>query len=172
MPAWLWISLCIIAICGAFIGLLWLGWRHRQRQQRALPEPASLPAGLGEPTFAIDDIHYVATTEIERALERITVKPLGFLGRADLEVHPSGIAVGITGERAFFIPTADLIAVGRAQATIDRAVERDGLINLRWQLTPDFPVDSFFRVVDPAQRRELFDAIDSLISASTSQELV
>lgn len=155
----------IVAICGAAGGAMALGWRKRQLSQAHLAVVAELPNHLGTPEFHCDDVHYVGTSHTGNTLERIAVRPLAYRGRADLEVHASGVAIGITGESAFFIPVERIETVATAQSTIDRAVERDGLLALRWRLANDTSVESFFRVVDPAERQQLLEALNALVAA-------
>ena len=156
----------ILGASGGVVGLMWAGWKRRERVQGHLPEAPSLPEGLAAPEFALDDVHYVATSRTGDALDRIVVKPLAFRGRARIETHSTGVAVGVTGERPWFIPAAAIEAVAPAQVTIDRAVERDGLVAIRWQLTPADSVESYFRVVNPAERKALFAALEPLIPTS------
>ncbi len=154
------------------IGAMWLGWNRRRRRQVSIPPAPELPENLGEPTFAVDDAHYVATSVTGHALNRIAVRPLAYRGRAVVETHPSGIAIGITGERAFFIPRESITLVARTQATIDRAVEPDGLIAVQWNIGPEHSVETFIRIVNPSQRAELLDALNSIspLSNATREE--
>ncbi|WP_201520780.1 PH-like domain-containing protein [Gulosibacter hominis] len=160
----------ILGCCAAVLLLMLSGWRHRMRKQRDIAEPPQLPAGLGEPLYALDDVHYVATSETGRALERIVVPPLAYRGRATVEVHPGGVAVGISAARPFFIPVDRIETIARAQATIDRAVERDGLLVIRWRIDTDHSVETYFRVVHPGERQALLDALTSLIAHTHTQE--
>ncbi|MFD2758915.1 PH-like domain-containing protein [Gulosibacter faecalis] len=171
MPGPIIATLCILAVVVIIVGAMWLGWRRRQRTQSHLPSPKQLPAGLGTPVFAVDDAHYVATSKTGNALDRIAKRPLAYRGRATVEVHPQGLALGIAGEEPFFIPTAQLETVAVAQATIDRAVERDGLIVVRWLLDPAQSVETYLRVVNPDERATLLTSIGELIEPSaTTQE--
>ncbi|MGO1544884.1 MAG: PH-like domain-containing protein [Gulosibacter sp.] len=154
---WL-ITLSILAIIAIIIGGMWLGWRRRRKGQADLSPAPELPQDLGEPNFAVDDAHYVATSVTGNALNRIAVRPLAYRGRAVVEVHPSGIAIGIQSERPFFIPREQMTLVARTQATIDRAVEPDGLIAIQWNIDPTHSVETFIRIVNPKQRAELLEA--------------
>lgn len=154
----------ILAVSGGAIGAMLAGWRHRQRKQSNIGTVIAMPTHLGRATAAFDDVHYVGTSLTEHTLERIAIRPLGYRGRADLEIHDSGVAIGITGEAPFFIPVERLETVATAQSTIDRAVERDGLVAVRW-LLGDTSVESFFRIVDPAQRQDLISELNTLVVA-------
>ena len=165
------ITATILAVCIGAVALMLLGWRHRLRAQAGLPAAPELPAALGRPGFALDDVHYVATASADDPLDRIAVEPLGYRGRATVEVHDGGLAVGIAAARPFFVPRERILEVSRRQGTIDRAVERDGLLAVRWRLADDCVVDTSFRVVDPAQRRRLHDALMTLTPDPTAQEL-
>ncbi len=128
------ITLTLLAVCLGLIALMWLGWRARRRRQSSIAAAPELPAGLGEPVFALDDVHYVATSTAGAPLDRIAVEPLGFRGRAVVEVHPTGLAVGIAATRPFFVPRERIEEVGRAQGTGTRTVFR--------------PDPTIFRVLD------------------------
>ncbi|SJM53825.1 hypothetical protein [Gulosibacter sp. 10] len=156
------VTLGILAFLGLIVLGMWLGWRRRVRKQSAIPAPPALPAGLGAPRLAVDDAHYVATSYTGTALERIAVRPFGYRGRAVVEVHPQGVAIGIAAEDPFFIPRERITLVARTQATIDRAVEPDGLIAVQWQLGPELSVETFLRIVEPSARRALLEAITTI----------
>lgn len=171
MPGPIIATLCILAVCAIIFGAMALGWRRRQRGQQALGRPDALPESLGTPRFALDNIHYVATSTTGNALDRIAVRPLAYRGRATIEVHETGLALGIAGEDPFFIARGKLETVAVAQATIDRAVERDGLIAVRWLLDPEHSVESYLRVVNPGERAALIAEIGEIIEpAPTTQE--
>lgn len=138
-----------------FTGLA-LGWRARRRRQSALPALAAPPAALG-PALATDDGFYVATTRADAPTDRIAVRGLGFRARAGVAVHPEGVVLNIAGQPDAFIPTAAIDGVGRATWTIDRVVDRDGLVFVRWTLG-DLLVDTNLRVSDP----------DALVAALTA----
>ncbi|OUD85322.1 hypothetical protein BC477_12995 [Clavibacter michiganensis subsp. michiganensis] len=96
-------AITVIALLVLLLALMVLGWRARRRRQRALPEPPRLPAGLGAPTFEVD-VLYVATTTAGEPLDRLTVAPLGFRGRAAARVHDAGLVLAIDGEREVLVP--------------------------------------------------------------------
>lgn len=156
-------TVVILGISGGAIAAMVAGWRARERAQAHLPAPDPLPASLVSPRATFDGIHYVGTSKADNTLERIAVRPLGFRGRADVEVHDEGIAVGITDQAPFFIPLSKLRGVRTASGTIDRAVERGGLVAIEWCMTPDEHVESFFRVVDPAERTTFLKQLRALI---------
>lgn len=156
----------ILLIFAIVIGLMWLGWSLRRRRQKSFPSAPELPIGLGQPTMAIDDAHYVATSIAGMPLERVVVRPLAYRGRAEIEVHRSGVAIAVTGEGTFFIPQEAITLVGRAQGAIDRAVEPDGLIVIQWNLGPENSVETFLRIVNPAARAELLEAIQSIATTA------
>lgn len=96
------------------------------------------------------------------------MRPLAYRGRAIVEVHPSGIAIAVVGERAFFIPRESITLVARTQATIDRAVEPNGLIAIQWGIGPEHSVETFIRIVSPAVRAELLEAATNISAFSNA----
>jgi hypothetical protein len=101
----------------------------RAAQEAELPKPASAVAG--EPIFSG---FYVATVFADKPLERVWAFGLGSRGRATVSAAGNGLSVQRIGEQGFQIPRSDIVKVGRARATIDRAVEKDGLIQIGWRL--------------------------------------
>jgi hypothetical protein len=140
-------TIVILAVLVAVFVLLWLGWRARQRRQVDLGEAAAPPADFGEPTFT-DDLLYVATTRADAPLDRITIAGLGFRARAVVTTAPSGIVLDLAGRGPVFIPKAAIRGVGRATWTIDRVVDADGLVFVRWVLGTT-EIDSYLRSTDP-----------------------
>lgn len=147
------IALGILALLVVVFLLLWRGWRARRQSQANLGEPQTPPADLGTADFT-DDLLYVATTRADAPLDRITVAGLGYRARAVVTTAPSGIVLDLAGRGPVFIPKAAIRGVGRATWTIDRVVDADGLIFVRWVLGTT-EVDSYLRSTDP----------DSLVTA-------
>jgi hypothetical protein len=161
MPEQLVPTLIVVAlILLAFLGML-LGWRGRRRRQAALDVATPVPETLGAASHS-DEVMYVATTLAERPLERIAVARLGVRGRADVEVHPEGIVIAIRGTEPFLLPTAVLLSAGLGTYTVDRVVERDGLVVITWRLG-DTEVDSYLRAASGEAKRELLASIRALI---------
>lgn len=166
----------LMAVTVAFLALLlllmYLGWRARKRRQAFVPEPRSVPADPGQ-TRLVSSLFYVATTAAGEPLDRIAVRGLGFRARAELTVVDAGLVLGIPGQRDIFIPAGEIRGVDRATWTIDRVVERDGLVLIAWLLvTPAVeggdaqvtPVDTYLRLDSPAAAAELIAAITHLLS--------
>lgn len=149
----------------ALLGLMLLGWRARQRRQSTLPHPPTTPGDVGALVGEFDGF-YVATTVAEEPLNRIAVRGLGFRARVTTTLTETGVAIGIPGQD-IFIPTADLLLADRATWTIDRVVERDGLVRVAWSLG-ETRVDSYFRMADP---EAFLDAVTTLIPQRTGQDV-
>jgi hypothetical protein len=150
------IAIAILVFLAVVFVLLALGWRARKRRQAGIGEPASPPADFGAAAFT-DDLLYVATTRADAPLDRITIAGLGFRARAVITTAPSGIVLDLAGRGPVFIPKAAIRGVGRATWTIDRVVDQDGLIFVRWVLGTT-EIDSYLRSTEP----------DRLITALTA----
>ncbi len=61
---------------------------------------------------------------------------------------PSGVVLDLAGRGPVFIPKTAIRGVGRATWTIDRVVDADGLVFVRWVLGTT-EVDSYLRSADP-----------------------
>ncbi|KAB1657849.1 hypothetical protein F8O01_07855 [Pseudoclavibacter chungangensis] len=166
-------ALILFVAVVVFTVLALVGWRSRRRAQAGVPTPLTPPAGP-EPTDRWDDVHYVATSEAARPLERITVPPLAYRGRAELALVESGLAVRVRGADPFLIPADAIVAVDGVTATIDRVVERGGLSAVRWRLGGDAPdaveVETTFRIVDRDDRERFRDRLDALVSIAPPEE--
>lgn len=111
---------------------------RRTVQESELPEPAA--ALSGEPLF---EGFYVATVFADQPLVRIWAYGLGGRGRVSVSLAEDGVVVERTGERGFLIPHSDIVSVKRAMATIDRAVEKAGLLQIQWRLGGQTLLTSF-----------------------------
>ena len=138
----------VIAFGVLLLALMVVGWLGRRRRQRGFPVPPAVPAELGgvQGVFAGK---YVATSRGGLPLERIVAHGLGFRGGATATVASAGILIDRVGERAVWIPLADVRDVRRATWTIDRVVETDGLTLVQWQLG-DLVVDTTLRLDEPS----------------------
>lgn len=103
--------------------------RRRSKQEAILP---NFDSGL------IDDVLfdclYVATVFVDRPLERVWAYGLGGRGRAVVGTAGMNMVIVRQGERSISIPYSSIRQLVRGGATIDRGVEKSGLIQIDWQL--------------------------------------
>lgn len=132
--------------------LMWRAWRSRRR---------STPSELWEsnsdwmhepPQETITRLFYVATTRRNAPLERVLPPGLAYRGNATIDVHPQGIVIHVTGERPYAIERAQIERCSVQQVTIDKVVERDGLVAIEWTSKAG-PLSSVFRAQHPESRR-------------------
>jgi hypothetical protein len=138
----------VLALLVVLLGLMWLGWRNLKRRSAGIPAPHPLPAPGAAELLHTTGMH-VATTHAGRPLDRVVVLELAFRATTDLRVTSAGIELRLGGGNEVFIPASSVRSVERASWTIDRAVERGGLVVLGWTLG-DTPLDTNLRVEDPA----------------------
>ncbi|MFF1633216.1 hypothetical protein [Leifsonia sp. NPDC058248] len=155
----------VLVILAIFALMLW-GWRRRAARDRAAGAGYTAPATPGA-TIAETDALYVATTKGGEQLERLALPGLSFRGRAHVTVADDGVTIAVTGEDPVFVEAAALDGVGEATFTIDRVVEKDGLLRLSWTTSGGAAADSYLRVVDPADRAPLIAAIETLLPAGS-----
>ena len=151
-----------LVILGVF-ALMMYGWASRRRRQAGIAQPVPAPGNLGAASLDVTG-WYVATTVVDAPLERIAVHGLGFRARATVSVHPEGVVLSVRGQHPILIAGSALRGVGRATWTIDRVVERDGLVLIGWMLG-DTPVDSYLRLPDPGAAAALVAAVQALVLA-------
>lgn len=154
----------VIVLLVVLLLLMFLSWRRRKRRQSFLPTPDAVPEALGV-IHGVFDGHYVATTLAGDRLNRVAVRGLGFRAKATITVADRGIVLALRGSDDVFIPVEQVLRVDRATWTIDRAVERDGLIHISWTLGPPgtgTDLDSYFRLDSSV---ELLDALTTIFPA-------
>ena len=123
--------------------MLW-GWSRRRRRDAQIVVPVGEP--VGSATFTANGF-YVATTRHDEPMNRIAPSPLGFRSRADISVTEAGFALLLPGEKPVFIPASRIMGAGRATWTIDRVVERDGLVLVAWSDGSQI-LDTYVRLQD------------------------
>jgi len=138
----------VIGFLLVLLALMWLGWRNLRKRSTGIPAPQPIPDGTGPELFHAPGMH-VATTHAGRPLDRVVVRGLDFRATGDVRVTPAGVELRLAGGAECFLPAAAIARVDRASWTIDRAVERGGLVVITWTLG-DTPIDTNLRVEDPA----------------------
>jgi hypothetical protein len=164
----------IVVVIAGVLALMWRSFRGRVRRDAALPSGYAMPETAADvpgdeaPELASADVLYVATTPRDLPLERLAISGLAFRARATLAVSTGGVLLTPVGERAVFIPVPAIELLAAATWAIDRGVETDGLLLLGWRLDAPSgtPVDSYFRITDPGDRRRITDAIHSIAAGA------
>jgi len=154
------VGLIALGLFSLFAVIALITWRRRMAAQALLLE---VPVGI-ESSFAATNCFYVATTFSERPLERVIAHGLAHRGHARLAVTGSGLEISRVGEFGFLIPTADLIGVSLGSAVIDRAVEKEGLVVIKWRLGA-VELQTDFRFVSSELRSEALEALKPLVGA-------
>ncbi|WP_298228799.1 hypothetical protein [Gryllotalpicola sp.] len=160
-----WPTLIVIAILLLVFFGMWWGWRSRQKRSAHLIPPTSAPDHPGAELVSAP-LFYVATTEHGKPLERLAIRGLGFRARAQLIAYEAGAELSIPGERAVFIAASAITDVAPATVTIDKVVEKNGLIRVSWIIDGTI-VDSYLRVIgtDP---EPVFRALASYTAAPST----
>ena len=130
--------------------------RKKEEQQRHLPRPIASAGGAD-----YGQVFYASTVFANSPLTRVWAHGLGGRGKAQLFLSADGISLERVGEPSLLIPNDDLHAMHRTSATIDKGVERDGLLALVWELGGQKLITNL-RIVDPARRVEIETAITNL----------
>lgn len=160
-------AVAMLVLLAVLLVLMWRGWRNRVSRYADLPTLARGDSIDARP-IAHYPLLYVATTEAEAPLERIARSPLAFRSAVTLGTGVEGVWLDIPGEHEVFIASGLLRGVGRATWTIDRVVDSDGLVFVRW-LWGQRLVDSYFRSVDyPAET--IVAALEAALPADTEED--
>ncbi|WP_434994153.1 hypothetical protein [Arthrobacter sp. Ld5] len=155
-----WVVLTV-AIIVVIVALMGLGWRNRLRRQADVPAPPEPPSDPGPVLYEAEG-QYVATTTAGDWLDRIAVHGLGLRGNAVASVHRDGVLIARTGARTVFIPRADLTSVQLAGGMTGKFVEKEGLVILTWRLGTH-GVDTGFRTRHAAHKAQLLAAASALV---------
>jgi hypothetical protein len=123
--------------------------RRKAQQQSQLQKPKPASGGI-----ELGDVFYASTVFGDSQLNRVWAHGLGGRGKAKLFLDQVGISLERTGEPSFLIPKQDLLGMSRVSATIDKGVERNGLLALTWKLGETVLITNL-RVVNPQQRNEM-----------------
>ena len=158
----------MIAVAVVLIGVLAWAWWRRTRRDSGLAAPVG-EAPADAATLHTHETLYVATTRHDEPLERLAIRGLGFRSRADLTVTTAGVALDLTGQPRFFVPTDRIVDVTQATVAIDRVVERDGLVRIAWRVDDRTIVDSYIRPQD-ASARAVSEEIGALLTSTGADE--
>lgn len=130
--------------------------RRKVQQQAQLEKPKPSIGGV-----ELGDVFYASTVFGDSQLNRVWAHGMGGRGKAKLFIDPQGISLERVGEQSIFIPKGDLLAMGRVSATIDKGVEKNGLLALTWRLG-DTALVTNLRVVDVKRRNDIETAIENV----------
>jgi hypothetical protein len=141
------VGLIAIAILLGFIALAAKGWKNREISQGIVLDKPHFTEFTDEGSIG----SYVATTFADRPLDRVSAHGLGYPGKARVFVSNAGVQISRSGEKCFLISSSSILGISRTSAVIDRAVEKDGLLSLRWKLG-ESELESHLRFASAATR--------------------
>jgi hypothetical protein len=150
-----------LAFAAVLLGVIaWAGvtWRIRSKAQDleiATPEYTEF-SNVGTNGY------YIATTYAGQPLHRVSAHGLGFAGKAFLDVSEQGVRVHRIGERSFRIDSSSLLDLARTSGVIDKVVEKDGLLSLRWKLGAT-ELETHLRFANSQSRDEIALRVSKLI---------
>jgi hypothetical protein len=150
-----------LAFAAVLLGVIaWAGvtWRKRSKAQDleiATPEYTDF-SNVGTNGY------YIATTYAGQPLHRVSAHGLGFAGKAFLDVSEQGVRVHRIGERSFRIDSSSLLDLARTSGVIDKVVEKDGLLSLRWKLGAT-ELETHLRFANSQSRDEIALRVSKLI---------
>jgi hypothetical protein len=152
------VGLAFAAVLLSVIAWAGVTWRKRSKAQDleiATPEYTEF-SNVGTNGY------YIATTYAGQPLHRVSAHGLGFAGKAFLDVSEQGVRVHRIGERSFRIDSSSLLDLGRTSGVIDKVVEKDGLLSLRWKLGAT-ELETHLRFANSQSRDEIALRVSKLI---------
>lgn len=149
-----------IALISLVFAVAWRIYRsvenRKEEQQKSLPAPQTSVGGVD-----MGEVFYASTVFAKSPLTRVWAHGLGGRGKARLFLDDAGISLERVGESSILIPNDDLHAMTRASATIDKGVERDGLLALTWELGGQKLITNL-RIVSAQRRSDIETAIENV----------
>jgi hypothetical protein len=152
------VGLAFAAVLLSVIAWAGVTWRKRSKAQDleiATPEYTDFS------NFGTNG-YYIATTYAGQPLHRVSAHGLGFAGKAFLDVSEQGVRVHRIGERSFRIDSSSLLDLARTSGVIDKVVEKDGLLSLRWKLGAT-ELETHLRFANSQSRDEIALRVSKLI---------
>ena len=152
------VGLAFAAVLLSVIAWAGVTWRKRSKAQDleiATPEYTEF-SNVGTNGY------YIATTYAGQPLHRVSAHGLGFAGKAFLDVSEQGVRVHRIGERSFRIDSSSLLDLARTTGVIDKVVEKDGLLSLRWKLGAT-ELETHLRFANSQSRDEIALRVSKLI---------
>lgn len=156
----------LLVLASLIVFAMWRGWRARRLASERVA--VTFGAAEGEPTAEYEGL-YVATTRHDAPLDRLALPHLAFRSRVRVTVTTAGLALDMPGAPTLFLAASRIVGAGRATWTIDRVVERDGLVLVAWRSDDDTICDSYIRL-QSASPDALVRAIDALKAQPTGVE--
>ncbi len=161
----------MIAIALVALGLMWIGWRGRQRRTEPLVGllPSIDPGQLGAPLSSQIAGQYISSTTHGDWLDRVSGAGLGNRANGYVTAYPQGVVITRVGESDVFIPAESLVAVGTATGMAGKFMGRDDLVVITWTVAAKFgeatDLDSGFLPSHRADRTAIIDAVQNLINS-------
>ncbi|MDO4241582.1 MAG: hypothetical protein Q4C71_03520 [Microbacteriaceae bacterium] len=154
--------ICAIIALLAFAGMWW-GWRKRaDRASRLGFNPQEL---AGELLAEFTRVYYVSTTEKGAPLQRVALPGLAYRGYAELAVYADGIAVAVDGEQP--VTLAPIMGAGPVGYRVGKAVERQGLAGVLWQLG-ETELESAFRFSSSSEQNRFISLIEAELARNSA----
>ena len=117
-----------LAIIVVTLTAMFFAWRARKARAVNFIVPA---IDAGQPSLTVD-VFYVATTVADNHLERVALPGLAFRGYGTLEIGDATVALFLKGGDQLVLPRSVVTGVSLTTTVIDKVVEKDGLISIRW----------------------------------------
>jgi hypothetical protein len=150
------IALALFTVLGVLAYWSWVSKMRKQEKAIQVPE-------FIDDTGLAENAQYVATVFADRPLDRVVAHGLAYRGKATVLVAANGVSIYRTGERSFLIPSRELSSVTTGSAVIDRAVEKDGLISIRWRLG-EIELETYLRFVSASERSSTLSELKDLVA--------
>lgn len=161
----------MIAIALLALGLMWIGWRGRQRRSEPLVGllPQANRAQLTNPLTGEIDGEYVSSTTAGDWLERVATADLGYRSRGFVQVFEQGVLFTRSGAKDVFIPADAISEVQTSPGMAGKFVGKQGLVVITWTVAAKFEdgtdLDTGFRSARSADQTVLLEAVSKLVNS-------
>ncbi|GAA1693471.1 hypothetical protein GCM10009808_08240 [Microbacterium sediminicola] len=159
-------ALIMMAVAAIVLALIAWGWWRRVRRDARMQAPTDdLPADAA--VLGRFDILHVATTRVDEPLERLTIAGLRFRATGTATITTAGVVFDLAATPRISLRRERLDSIAQSTVAIDRVVEKDGLVRVRWHLDAATDVDTYLRPRD-ISARELAEALRAALPTGTT----
>ena len=164
------LTLGVVALIGAVLGLMRWGWVRRGRRQidiGPLPEVPQIPgASAGETAGSAVEVtgvaaRYLGATRSGDWLDRIVVHGLGVPSAAEVTVRNQGVWVIRAGAPDIFAAAPDVVGARHDRGIAGRVLETDGVLVISWRHGEQV-IDLGLRVRDARRAEAVRAAVDAI----------
>ncbi len=164
-PQRLALTLVVIAMIAAVLGLMRWGWVRRARSQADLAPLPAVPEPPDPMTCVVVDARYLGGTRSGDWLDRVVVHGLGVPSQARVLVTSAAVWILRSGAPDLYLVSSEVAGARHDRGIAGRAYESDGVVIISWSHQGQL-IDLGLRVRDAASAESLRAAVSAMSDLS------